>query len=75
MWLKLGKKVHNTWMVNKLQDKWCCRHLRAPKHSQDKTKLGETILTILTQFVYSNFTLQSIYMSQAPLFIVWEGWI
>jgi len=57
-------------MVNLLQ-----RHFRAPKHSQVKTKLGETSLTNLTQFVYSNFTLHSIcnYMSQAPPYISFEG--
>jgi len=45
--------------------------LRTPKHSQDKTKLGETILT---QIVYSKFTSisMSFYMSQAPLFIVFR---
>ena len=77
MWLKLGKKITPLGMVNLLQDKWWCRNLRAPKHSQDKTKLRETSLTNLTQFVYSNFTVHSTwnYMSQTPLFIVWGGQI
>jgi len=33
-----------------------CRHLELPKHSQDETRLGETILTTHTKFVYSNNT-------------------
>jgi len=45
MWLKQGKKVRATWKVNRLQDELGCCHLRAPKDSQDKTKLGETSLT------------------------------
>ena len=43
-----------------------------------KIRLGKEkqVSQILTQFEYSNFTSISmyIYMSQAPLFIVWEGW-
>ena len=38
------EEIHATWKVNRLQDEWGCRHLRAPKDSQDKTKLGETSL-------------------------------
>ena len=67
MWLKLGKKVHATWKMNRLQDKWGCHHLRAPKASQDKTKLGETSLT------NSHSISMLFYMNQAPLFVVFRG--
>ena len=42
------------WLI---QDKWkSVATWELPKHSQDETRLGETILTTHTQFVYSNFT-------------------
>jgi len=72
MWLKQGKRYTplGRWIDSKMSEG--CRHLRAPKDSQDKTRKGEQVWQILTQFEYSNFTSISmyLYMNQASLFIV-----